>query len=87
MNVAGVGASGKPSATAQILLSRLETETDVETMDAEGNSKETSSGATLEASFLPDGQLQIKGPLKKVGTGIDADRIAPLLGKHQLLFP
>src|SRR5262249_22080229 len=87
LNVAGVGPSGRPSATAQILLSQTETQMDLDTMDADGNAKETSSGATLEASFLPDGVLEIKGPFKKVGGGIDADRTAPLLGNHQLLFP
>jgi tetratricopeptide (TPR) repeat protein len=87
LNVAGVGASGRPSATAQILLSRTESSTDPETMDEDGVGKETTWGATLEASFLPDGVLEIKGPFKKAGAGIDSDRIAPLLGKHQLLFP
>lgn len=87
LNVAGVGPSGRPSATAQILLSQTDTQMDIETMDEDGNGKETSSGATLEATFLPDGVLEIKGPFKKVGGGIDPDRMAPLLGKHQLLFP
>jgi tetratricopeptide (TPR) repeat protein len=87
MNVAGVGASGRPSATAQILLARTDISTDFDTMDEKGNGKETTSGGTLEARFLSDGTLEIKGPQNKMGGGIDPDVIAPLVGKHQLLFP
>jgi tetratricopeptide (TPR) repeat protein len=87
MNVAGVGPSGRPSATAQILLERQDTETDYGEMEKDDSPKESTSGATLDAHFLPDGQLEIKGPVKKVGAGLDASLIAPLVGKHALLFP
>jgi hypothetical protein len=80
--VAGVGASGKPSLTRPILESSFADEDDQQTGENRGR-----HGARLKLDFLPGEMLEITGPIKKVGNGIDKDTLAPLLGKHQLLFP
>jgi tetratricopeptide (TPR) repeat protein len=80
--IAGVGASGKPSLTRPILESSFSDEDDQETGENRGR-----HGGKLKLDFQPGEMLEITGPTKKAGTGIDKDTLAPLLGKHQLVFP
>jgi tetratricopeptide (TPR) repeat protein len=81
LRVVGLGASKKPSATGAILV-----EMSVDESDEDGN-EIGHSGGELAVTFLPDGQLEITGPLHKVGKGLSRETLAALLGKHPLLFP
>jgi tetratricopeptide (TPR) repeat protein len=81
LRVVGVGPGKTPSATGAILVEQQSSES-----DEEGNDL-GSDGAALDVGFLPDGQLEIKGPLRKVGRGLDKETLGGLLGKHPLVFP
>jgi tetratricopeptide (TPR) repeat protein len=79
--IAGVGASGKPSITRPILEF-----TTVDEDDPETGENKSSHGGKLKLNFQAGDALEITLG-KKDGSGIDKETLAPLLGKHVLLFP
>ncbi len=82
MVIAGVGASGKPSATAPFVIATDADEDDEETFATRAHHQ-----GELPVSFLPDDTVEIGAPVKKKGHPFDADTLGALVGRHRLAFP